>query len=360
VRLITVLGARPQFIKALPLSRALHGHHEEMIAHTGQHYDDEMSGVFFRELALPSPRWNLGVGSASHAAQTAAMLAGLEPILSEQRPDAVIVFGDTNTTLAAALAASKLHVPIVHVEAGVRSRDRRMPEEVNRVVADHLAALCCCPTASAVDNLAMEGISKESVLTGDVLCDAVRLVGPSATRSSRVLTTLGLPRGGYAMATLHRPENVDDPGRLSGLVQALMRLPEPVVLPLHPRTRQRLEGTDLLVRLTGCTQVIAPLPYADMLALTASAGLVVTDSGGLQREAYLLDVPCVVVRPCTEWPELVAAGASVLAPTPADLEPAASVARAFGRRAIPSGLLGDGNASLRICEAIDAMWRGRA
>jgi UDP-N-acetylglucosamine 2-epimerase len=298
-------------VKAAAFSRAVRRAHHEVLVHTGQHYDAAMSDVFFAELALPAPDHHLGVGSGSHGAQTAQMLERLEAVMAAEAPERVIVFGDTNSTLAGALAAAKLGVPVAHVEAGLRSFVRDMPEEINRIVADHVSSYLFAPTRTAVDNLAREGLTRGVTLTGDIMYDALLAHAPLAAQKSRILDELALERGAYALATVHRAANTDDPARLSSIAGALSALELPVVLPLHPRTRAALAQHG--VATGGGLRVVDPVGYLDMLALEQSARVVLTDSGGVQKEAYLLAVPCVTLRDETEWPETLAGGWNVLA-----------------------------------------------
>ncbi len=308
-RVVTVIGARPQFVKAAPVTRALErAGIEGFILHTGQHYDTEMSSRFFDELGLRQPDLNLEVGSGTHGVQTAAMLEGIERLLIREQPDWVLVYGDTNSTLAGALAAAKLNVPVAHVEAGLRSFNRRMPEEVNRIVTDHTSTLLFAPTDAAVANLDREGFEPSRVVrTGDVMFDAALMFRDRAIEGSTVLETLGIQSGSYVLATIHRAENTDDPVRLRTLVCALDRVAREmkVVLPLHPRTRNKLESavTDL-----GAITVTDPVGFIDMVRLEMGAAVVATDSGGVQKEAFFHGVPCVTLRDETEWIELVSAG----------------------------------------------------
>lgn len=318
MKIATVIGARPQFIKAWPLSRALRAAGcTEHIIHTGQHYDYRMSEVFFQELDIPRPDVNLEVGSGSHGRQTGLMLERIEQAFLARKPDWVLVYGDTNSTLAAAVAAAKLHLPIAHVEAGLRSFNRLMPEEVNRVLTDHVSTLLLCPTRTAVDNLAREGITTGVHQVGDVMLDALCAARDLARTRSGVLTTLGLVPKSYLVATVHRAENTDDPARLRALLGTLAELDLPVVLPLHPRTRGILEKTmpDLLIAARTRIRLVDPLGYLDMVALTAQSRTVLTDSGGLQKEAHWLGVPCITLREETEWVETVQAGANFLVGT---------------------------------------------
>jgi UDP-N-acetylglucosamine 2-epimerase len=312
-----VVGARPQFIKTAPLHAALSEvGADEVLVHTGQHYDFEMSQVFFEGLDLPAPQHHLGVGSAGHGEQTGEMLKRLEPVLAEERPDVVIVFGDTNSTLAGALAASKLDMPVAHVEAGLRSRRLDMPEEINRVVADHVSTYLFCPTQTAVENLTGEGIRDGVVLSGDVMREVLDACVPVADARVASLGDLGVEPGAYAVATIHRAENTDDAERLEAIIRGLELIAEhmPVVLPLHPRTRKALGD-----RALDAVRVVSPLGYVDMVCLVRNARTVVTDSGGLQKEAYWLGVPCVTPRRETEWVETLRNGWNELTDADADL-----------------------------------------
>lgn len=309
--ILSVVGARPQFIKAAPVHRALRPDHHVVLVHTGQHYDDNMSGIFFRDLDLPAPDVDLGVGSASHARQTAAIFERLEPVMIAARPDCVIVYGDTNTTLAAAVVAAKLVVPVAHVEAGLRSFDRAMPEEQNRVVTDHVSSLLFCPTRTAVRNLAAEGVTRGVHLVGDVMADVLAATADRARRHSPVLEELGLKARGYVLATVHRAANTDDRARLAGILAAIEGLGETVVFPMHPRTRAAADAIGWSPR--GHVRVIEPRGYLDMVRLEASARVILTDSGGVQKEAYWLGVPCVTLRDETEWVETLEGGWNVLA-----------------------------------------------
>lgn len=351
LRVLSVVGARPQFIKAAPMSAALREQHSEFLVHTGQHYDDEMSEVFFRQLGIPQPDVNLEVGSGTHAEQTAAIMVGIERLLLDWRPDWVLVYGDTNSTLAGALAAAKLNIPLAHVEAGLRSYNRTMPEEVNRVLTDHLSCLLFCPTEVARANLAREGITEGVVITGDIMIDAVLRYAPIARAKSDVHDRLGLaPAQPYALATIHRPANADSPDALGGIWAALTGLGMPVVFPVHPRTRKLLHQLDLPT--PPHLHLIPPANYLDMLALLDAAAVVITDSGGLQKEAYALRTPCVTVRPETEWVETVESGWNMLA------EPsAASILAAVARMtaSVPTehpDFYGTGDAAALIVAAL--------
>jgi UDP-N-acetylglucosamine 2-epimerase len=315
VRIVTIIGNRPQFVKAAAVSRLLRESHDEQIVHTGQHYDDELSKVFFDELGIPAPDRELGAGSGSNTAQTARILGALEPVLSELAPDLVLVYGDTNSTLAGALAAAQGGFRLGHVEAGMRSFDRAMPEELNRALTDHASDLLLCSTSTAMANLERENAPGEAHLVGDVMADVSLAFRDIAAQRSTVLGDLGLDRAGYMAVTAHRPGNVDHPERLAMLVDLLAALPAAtgcrVIFPAHPRTRDRLEGTLLIERLDG-VELIPPLGYLDFLELARNARAVLTDSGGVQKEAYLLGVPCVTLRDTTEWVETVDAGWNTL------------------------------------------------
>ncbi len=359
MRVLTVVGNRPQFVKAAAVSRHLREHATETLVHTGQHYDRELSAVFFEELGVPPPDRELGVGSGSHAEQTGAAMVGLEEAVLSERPDAMLVYGDTNSTLAGALVAAKLSVPLAHVEAGMRSFDRGMPEEVNRVVADRLAGLLLCSTEAAVDNLRAAGLGGGARLVGDVMADVALTVGPLAERRSRAPERFGVERGGYLLATAHRAANVDEPAALTRLVALLRVVAErfgPLVFPLHPRTRARLEDTGLLDDLDGApgVELCEPLGYLDFACLVRGARAVLTDSGGLQKEAYLAGVPCVTLRERTEWVETVESGWNRLAGLDADraLEAVGDLTgRRRGERPDP-GIYGDGQAGRRCVEEL--------
>lgn len=315
MKVVSIFGARPQFIKATLVSRELRWQHTEVLVHTGQHYDDEMSAVFFQELEIPRPDYNLGVGSGSHGWQTGQMLAHVEKVLLAERPDWVLVYGDTNSTLAGALAAVKLHIPVAHVEAGLRSFNREMPEEHNRVLTDHCADLLFCPTRTAVNNLAKEGITRGVHLVGDVMYDAVLQFGALARERSTILNDLGLTPKRYLLATVHRPYNTDDPERLQSILGAFIKIGEPIVFPVHPRTRRCMAEfglNNLPAFQCSNVQLVEPVSYLDMLMLEQHARLILTDSGGVQKEAYFFAVPCVTLRPETEWVETVNAGWNVV------------------------------------------------
>jgi UDP-GlcNAc3NAcA epimerase len=311
IRLVSVVGARPQFIKAFPFSRAANAdpRFEEIMVHTGQHYDANMSEVFFTELGIAPPRYRLDIHGGGHGAMTGRMLAALEDVLVAEAPDAVLVYGDTNSTLAGALAAAKLAIPVVHAEAGLRSFNRDMPEEINRIVADRLSAVLLCPTSAAIENLAHEGITQGVHKTGDLMQDATTLATGLAAKHSTILQRLGLRPHGYGVATIHRAGNTDDPemlGKIAAFIAAEAQK-RPVVLPLHPRTRDSAKSAGIDFARNGVLP-IDPVGYLDMCRLLQSAAVVLTDSGGLQKEAYFHRVPCVTLRNETEWVETIACG----------------------------------------------------
>jgi UDP-N-acetylglucosamine 2-epimerase (non-hydrolysing)/UDP-GlcNAc3NAcA epimerase len=354
VRVLTVIGNRPQFIKAAAVSDRLRATGEEELVHTGQHYDDELSRVFFDELGLPRPEHHLDLGGGSNASQTARMLAALGPLLADAEPDAVMVYGDTNSTLAGALAGAQAGIPVAHVEAGMRSFDRAMPEELNRVLADHAASLLLCSSDRAAENLRAEGVRGTIEVVGDVMVDVALLLGPRARARADVLERLGVEPGGFCLVTVHRAGNVDDPSRLEQLVELLEALPLPAVLPLHPRTARRLEESGLRVRLDAVPElrVVAPLGYLDFTALLHHARAMLTDSGGVQKEAYLAGVPCVTLRDTTEWTETVDAGWNVLV----GLDRAAAIAALERPRPVERPpLYGDGRAGERVVAALARM-----
>lgn len=359
MKVATIVGARPQFIKAAPVSTALvRAGIDEVLVHTGQHYDASMSDVFFTELGIASPTYNLGVGGGSHGEQTGKMLEGVEDVLLRERPDWLLVYGDTNSTLAGALAAAKLHIPIAHVEAGLRSFNRRMPEEVNRILSDHVASLLLAPTSTAVSNLLREGIPEKRIRqVGDVMYDAARYYGNVADERSQILKQLEVQSKGYVLATIHRAENTDDPGRLTAIVEALSALSEriPVIVPVHPRTRNRLQALGASLSTSGRVTAIDPVGYLDMVMLEKNASLVVTDSGGVQKEAFFHGVKCVTVRDETEWVELVELGWNFLAP-PKSADAVIDVIE-HALRAEPNAAgqpYGEGDAADRIADALSS------
>lgn len=360
MKLITVIGARPQFIKAAPFSEEFRRKNIEILVHTGQHYDQNMSEIFFDELGIPKPDYNLGVGSGSHGKQTARMLEGIEEIILKEKPDGLLVYGDTNSTLAGALAASKLHIPVYHVEAGLRSYNKLMPEEQNRILTDHISDILMCPTQTAVDNLKKEGITSGVVNTGDIMYEAVlRNINISKQKYSNGVWSeeivsenrklKQLTDKDYYLATIHRAENTDDPDKLTNIFKAFNELDRPVLLPLHPRTKKLIK--DLAVPLSNAL-IIQPVGYLLMLYLTSNARMVITDSGGLQKEAYFLKTPCTTLRDQTEWVETLNNEWNVLCSTkPEEIQ--AKVQRELTCLQHPqSSVFGDGQASIKICKAI--------
>jgi UDP-N-acetylglucosamine 2-epimerase (non-hydrolysing) len=348
---LSVVGARPQFVKAFAVAGPLRERHEATLVHTGQHYDDELSGVFFRELDIPQPDYHLAAGSGSHAAQTARTMERLDTVVAAEEPDAVLVYGDTNATLAAALVAAKRDPALVHVEAGLRSDDWSMPEEVNRVLTDHCSDLLCVPSAAATDRLAAEGIDDGVVETGDVMYDAALRVSARAPAYSSALDDLGLAAGEFVLATVHRAANTDDPDRLAGILEGLAAVPDRVVVPLHPRTEGALREYGRYEAATEALDLVDPLGYVDFLRLVGAARVVATDSGGVQKEAFYLDTPCVTLRDETEWVETVDCGWNVLVGADrAAIE--RELVREFDPPTKPS-LYGDGTAATEITAVID-------
>jgi len=313
-KIVTVIGARPQFVKEAPFSKVIRRRFEEVIVHTGQHYDDNMSRIFFEEMGIPRPDVNLEIGSGSHGQQTARILEGVERVLLVEKPDYVVVFGDTNSTLAGALAAVKLHIPVGHIEAGLRSFNRRMPEEINRIMTDSVADQLFCPTQHAVDLLAREGVTENVYLTGDIMFDAVLHFLPRARESSDILRRLGLEDRGYHLMTVHRAENTDDILRFVSILEALRVSDRPVVFPRHPRLKGLMERSEVkaVLRELPHLMMVEPVGFLDMIMLEASAGKILTDSGGVQKEAYYMRRPCITLRDETEWVETVDIGWNVI------------------------------------------------
>ncbi|MGF6555127.1 UDP-GlcNAc3NAcA epimerase [Pseudomonas sp. S30_BP2TU TE3576] len=356
IKVVTIVGARPQFIKAAAVSRAIRNvgaeRMVEVLVHTGQHYDENMSKVFFDELDIPAPAYNLEVSGGSHGAMTGRMLESIEQVLLEEKPDWVLIYGDTNSTLAGALAAAKLHIPVAHVEAGLRSFNMHMPEEINRILSDRVSTLLLCPTQVAVDNLAHEGLVKGVHNVGDVMYDVALFYGERARNQSRIMAQLGLTQKAFALATCHRAENTDDPKRLGEIMSGLAEISKqmPVVLPLHPRTRKLLQDHGLAHHLSSLT-VVDPLPFLDMIALEQSACVILTDSGGVQKEAYFYGVPCITLRDETEWVETVQLGFNQLVGASHS-----GIVAAMSNKSIPQSrtdFYGDGNASARIVAILE-------
>ncbi|MGA2531541.1 MAG: UDP-N-acetylglucosamine 2-epimerase (non-hydrolyzing) [Candidatus Aminicenantales bacterium] len=363
VRLVTIVGTRPQFVKAAVVNKAIKAYNrrkqaprlDEVLVHTGQHYDSEMSQVFFDQLDIPTPQYHLGVRSGRHGEQTAKMLARIEGVLIEERPDLALVYGDTNSTLAGALAAVKMNIPIAHVEAGLRSHNRRMPEEINRILTDRISSLLFCPTEASILNLKTEGIVRGVHRVGDVMLDAFLLHKKVALKTSEVLRTLDLKRHSYCLATVHRQENADDPVRLHSIFSSFSELANercPIIVPLHPRTRKSLLDNKLPMPMNRHVRLIPPINYLDMVALESQAKAILTDSGGVQREAYFARVPCVTLRDETEWTETVESGWNIVAGAKTE-----AIVRAFAKldRADlpePPPYFGDGKTSERIVKIL--------
>lgn len=347
---LSVVGARPQFIKAFPVSRLLREHCSELLVHTGQHYDFGMSDVFFDELDIPTPEYNLGVGSASHAEQTADMMCKLDEVVVAEDPDLVLVYGDTNSTLAAALVAAKRNIPLAHVEAGLRSGDWSMPEEVNRVLTDHASTLLFVPSERAAETLTSEGITDGVVVTGDVMYDAIKMVRDRARTESTILDELEVDPGAYILATVHRQANTDDPERLEQILDGLVDAPLPVVFPVHPRTQAALERNGLWERANRELTLLDPLGYLDFVRLVDGAERVATDSGGVQKEAFYLDTRCVTLRDETEWVETVESGWNELVGT--DTEAIRAALRRTDELPPKPSLYGNGSAASRIVDAV--------
>jgi UDP-N-acetylglucosamine 2-epimerase len=373
MHLLSIVGARPQFVKAAMIAEAIDRYNSlvpsnrrlvHTLVHTGQHYDANMSECFFKELVLPQPKYNLGVGSGTHAEQTAAMLELLEYVLTRERPDVTVVYGDTNSTLSGTLAAVKLRIPVAHVEAGLRSFNRQMPEEINRVLTDHVSSLLFCPTGTAVDNLRREGIQDGVFLSGDVMLDAVLQWRTKLNGHPNVLDKIGVDWGSFVLLTIHRAENTDSPERLSGILESLYHLPYPVVFPIHPRTRARMQTGAMAeafwrpIQKSRTFKVIDPVSYLDMLALEDNARIIVTDSGGVQKEAYFLGVPCLTVRNETEWIETLRDGWNTLVPPDDRRALPAAVIRLWetnggsARKSANRAAFGQGQAAGQIVQAL--------
>lgn len=358
MKIATVVGARPQFVKAAVVSRQIRarGGLRELLIHTGQHYDDSLSGVFFEELEIPAPDYHLGIGSGTHGRQTGRMLEAIECVLLETRPDCLVVYGDTNSTLAGALAATKLQIPVAHVEAGLRSFDRTMPEEINRVLTDHASELVFAPTKTAVANLLDEGIAKDKIhLVGDVMYDAALYYGAKAESHSCILEKLGLEPRSYVLATVHRAGNTDHPARLRAIFGGLVMVAQqmPVVLPLHPRTRCALEREQMLKEVSRRIRLIEPVGYLDMIMLEKNARVMAVDSGGVQKEAFFYQVGCATLRERTEWVELVEMGWNVLVPPGSAEQVYQGVIAASDLRGISGSPYGDGDAAQKVVTVIE-------
>lgn len=355
MKIVTIVGARPQFVKAAAVSRIFQSRRdaEEVLVHTGQHFDANMSQIFFDELGINEPAYNLEISGGSHGEMTGRMLAGIEKVLMDERPDWILIYGDTNSTLAGALAASKIHIRIAHVEAGLRSFNMKMPEEVNRIISDRISSMLFCPTETAVDNLRREGITNGVVNVGDVMFDAALHFGQMAEqRAEAVIAKYALKPGCFALATCHRAENTDDPARLEQILGALSRIAkeQPVVLPLHPRTQSRIDDLSLNHYLAD-VKTVEPVPYLEMLWLEKNANLILTDSGGVQKEAFFFKVPCVTMRDETEWVETVDAGWNILSGVDAG-QIVQAVEQHRTNSKIEISPYGNGDAASRICDLL--------
>lgn len=354
MKIVTIVGARPQFVKAAPVSKTLRKDHRELILHTGQHYDENMSRIFFDELEIPRPDKNLEIGSNSHARQTAAILVGVENYLQQEKPDLVIVYGDTNSTLAGTVAASKLCIKIAHIEAGLRSFNRTMPEEINRIVADRLSDVLFCPTETAVINLKKEGMTGRVFNVGDVMFDAALNFAPMADAKSKILDRLGIAPKRYALMTLHRAENTDDVEKLTAIVDAVVESEKTIVFPVHPRTRKYLAEYSLSDKLNQAEHIILtePVSFLDMICLEKNAKQILTDSGGVQKEAYFYKIPCITLRAETEWVETVNDGWNCL--VGADREKISEAILNFSPNTPQKGHYGDGTASGKIVTTLNS------
>jgi UDP-N-acetylglucosamine 2-epimerase len=351
LKIATIVGARPQFIKIAAVSRRLRRDAEEVLIHTGQHYDNNLSNIFFEELDIPQPKFNLGIGSGSHGHQTGQMMAKIEEVLIDEKPDWVLVYGDTNSTLAGALAAVKLHIKIAHIEAGLRSYNRLMPEEINRVLTDHVSDLLFCPSDVAVSNLAKEGITEGVINVGDVMVDSLLFASEKAKGSSNIEEAYGVMPGKYLLATLHRAENTDVSHRLSNILEAFSFINTPILFPMHPRTRKAISEFGFDEKLSNpLINIIQPVGYLDMVLVEQSARMILTDSGGIQKEAYVLKVPCITLRDETEWVETVQTGWNIL--VGADIHQIVDAVKNFQEPADHPQLYGDGNAGQRIIDHI--------
>jgi len=355
MKIITVIGARPQFIKAASISRIIKENYpnqiEEKILHTGQHYDSNMSEIFFKELKIPDPDFNLNISSFSHGAMTGKMLEKIEEILINEKPDIVMVYGDTNSTLAGSLAASKLNIPIVHIEAGLRSFNRKMPEEINRIITDHISTYLFCPSEVAKENLSNEGVEDHVMNFGDVMFDAALFYAELSNNKSKILENLGIKESAYSLVTLHRSENTDNSSNLESILKAIHQISrdEDIVFPIHPRTKKMIETfklNDYLKRVI----TIDPVPFLDMIKLTKSSKAVFTDSGGVQKESFFYDVPCITLREETEWLETVTYGKNILAGSNTQKIIDAFFEDMHNKKKLINNPYGDGNASLKIVD----------
>jgi len=351
MKILSVVGARPQFIKAFAVSQELREQHQEVLVHTGQHYDEELSDVFFETLGIPEPDYNLDVGSSSHGVQTAEMLAQLEELIREENPDVILLYGDTNSTLAGAIAGAKMDPAVAHVEAGLRSHNREMPEEINRILSDHASDLFFAPSERAISYLKSEGITESVYNVGDVMYDALLSAQEKALTQSSILTELDIEEEPYLLATIHRPRNTDNHERLKTILDTLAADARHVVFPAHPRTVERLNQYGLLGEFEEKLTLIDPVGYLDFITLQANADIIVTDSGGIQKEAFFLNIPCVTLREETEWPETIDAGGNVLVGADRDaIRDALANPPQLMSDAKPYG---DGNAARKIREALE-------
>ena len=357
MKVLSIVGARPQFIKAFAVSRKLRKDHREILIHTGQHYDEELSDVFFHELGIPEPDYNLGVGSDTHGRQTAAMIEGIEEVLENEEPDAVLLYGDTNSTLAGAIAASKIDPLVAHVEAGLRSYNREMPEEINRVLTDHASDILFPPSESAADTLSQEGIIEGVHVVGDVMYDTILWAQDIAKTKTDILERLSVENGEFILSTVHRAGNTDDPERLESIVDALSNAPLPVVLPIHPRTEDRLHEYGLWEQATSELEVIDPVGYLNFIRLIDASERVATDSGGVQKEAFYLNTPCVTMRDETEWMETVESGWNVL--VGADKKEILCELDSGRGPVEKSSPYGNGNAAQQIIEVLESYYSRR-
>jgi len=361
LKIITVLGARPQFIKAALVSRELRKKHQEIIVHTGQHYDRELSDIFFEEMKIPRPDYNLGIGSNTHARQTGQMMIELETLFQKEKPDIVLVYGDTNSTLAAALAAVKLHIPVAHIEAGPRMYDKTIPEEVNRVVTDHISSLLFAPTPTCLDNLHREGLKEGVYLTGDVMLDCFLHFSKEAEKRTRILKDLGIEQGSYLLVTVHRASNTDSRDNLQEICLAFLELAKEkeLVFPVHPRTEKYLKKYGLYQALANTPNIhlTKPVGYLEMLALTKNAAKILTDSGGLQKEAYFAKVPCITLDTVSAWPETVEDGWNIVVGGETDQPQLQKVniiyaVRSFEPNQKQQNIFGNGKAAEKICDLL--------
>jgi UDP-GlcNAc3NAcA epimerase len=348
--ILSIIGARPQFIKCSVVSKEIRKHFDDIILHTGQHYDYMMSKQFFDELEIPTPDINLGVGSNSHGVQTAEMLRGIEKYLIDKKPQAIVVYGDTNSTLAGALAASKLNIPLVHIEAGLRSFDKTMPEEINRILTDHCSSVLCCPTQQAVDNLCKEGITKGVFLTGDTMVDSLIQHKNIVSKKSHILQKLNLKSGKYHLATIHRSKNTDEKKNLKNILTAFSSSQAHIVFPVHPRTKKKIQEYDLFNCIGENVQMIDPVGYVDFLMLQMNADKILTDSGGIQKEAYLFKKPCITLRENTEWVETVEDGWNILVGV--NIKMIKEAIQDFEPQGVQHELFGDGKSAYNIVEKL--------